>query len=482
MREDKTQDELVEVSVNVSKKPKFVSLLGNRNFSALFLGGFISNLGSYFTSIAIIFLALSFTSHLTENEATQAVALMTTFTIAPMLLLGPIAGVLSDKFDRKKIMVFGDFLGAVSAFGLIFATQIWHLYIFALVNSSIRQFFFPAKSASIPRIVKQEQLLTANSFIQTSSNVARLIGPLLAGFLTAIFGFQIAFIIDGISYLISAGLIVSIRKNLRPPKKEERVSMRSMMVGLRDGFKLSFSDRIITFVIVLFAFVIFLIGFIDPLTVPFMSFEFGMNEQDFGLIMSFSAISGIIAAIILSIKGELKKKLTFMTIIVMVASLCLAFIAGAPYLPGGAVWLYVGFAFIGVVNVGFNVPFSTLLQTVVKNEHLGKVSGVIDLVINAASLLAATIAATLAGVIPTAIIFGIVSGSILIAGIIGYITIRALKLEDEAQEREASMNIEGEQEELKEKMEEQVEFAEKMQLTVDQIKADKMKSTQPTLD
>jgi len=482
LNEGKIDDQLVEVKGNVSKKPRFFSILGNWNFSALFLGGFISNIGSYFTSIAIIFLALSFTSHLPENESIQAVALMTTFIIAPMLILAPIAGVISDKFDRKKIMIFGDFLGAVAAFGLIFATQIWHLYIFALLNSSIRQFFYPAKTASIPRIVKQEQLLTANGFIQTSSNVARLIGPLLAGFLIAIFGFQIAFIIDGISYLISTALIVSIKKDLRPPKQEERISMRSMMVGLKDGFKFSFKDRIITFVIILFAFVIFLVGFIDPLIVPFMSFEFGMNEQDFGMIMSFSAISGIIAAVILSIKGELKRKLSFMTFTVMVASLCLIFIALAPYLPGGTIWLYAGFALVGTINVGFSIPFSTLLQTIVRNEHLGKVSGIIDLVINAASLLAATLAATLAGVIPTAIIYGIVSGLILIAGIVGYIVIKTQKLEVEAQEREVSMKIEREQEELKKKMEEKIDFADKMQLTVEQIKAKEMKSSQLTLD
>ncbi len=166
----------------------------------------------------------------------------------------------------------------------------------------------------------------------------------------------------------------------------------------------------------------------------------------------------------------------------MVASLCLTFIAVAPYLPGGAIWLYAGFALIGMINVGFNIPFSTLLQTIVRNEHLGKVSGIIDLIINAASLLAATIAATLAGFIPTSIIFGIVAVLILMAGIVGYIVIRVLKLEDEAQEREVSMKTEREQEELKKKMEEKVDFADKIQLTVDLIKADEMKSSNLTLD
>lgn len=476
------QSEETETITEVKAKPKFVKLLGNWNFTALFLGGFINNVGSYFTSVAIIFLALSFTSHLSENEATRAVALMTTFTIAPMLFLGPIAGVVSDKFDRKKILLLGDFLGAVSAFGLLFAGEIWHLYIFAVVNSSVRQFFYPAKTASIPKIVKQEQLLTANSFIQTSSNIARLIGPLTAGFLTAIFGFDIAFIIDGISYLVSVGLILSIRTNLKPPKKEDTVSMKSMLVGLRDGFKFSFSDRIITFVIILFGFVILLIGMIDPLIVPFMNFEFGMGEEEFGIIMSVSAISGVIAALILAFKGELKKKLTFMAITIGIASFCLAFIGLAPLLPGGPVWLYVGFALIGMINVGFNIPFSTLLQTIVRNEHLGKISGVIDLVLNAASLTAATIAAALAGIIPTSIIFGIVAGFILLAGIVGFIVIRVLRLETEAQQREASMKLEREHEERIKQGKEIIGFDEQIQISIDSIKAEETPTPQLTLD
>ncbi|MHA1464827.1 MAG: hypothetical protein ACTSQ2_07035, partial [Candidatus Heimdallarchaeaceae archaeon] len=77
---------------------------------------------------------------------------------------------------------------------------------------------------------------------------------------------------------------------------------------------------------------------------------------------------------------------------------------------------------------------------------------------------------------------GIISILILIAGIIGIIVIRALKLEDEAQEREASMKIEREQEELEKKKEEQSDFADNIQLTIEQIKADEMKSSLPTLD
>ncbi|MHA1223301.1 MAG: MFS transporter [Candidatus Heimdallarchaeaceae archaeon] len=424
-----------------TKKKRSLDVLKNWNFTALFLGGFINNIGSYFTSIAIIFLAIVFTQHLPEGEATREIALMSTFTIAPMILLGPIAGVLVDKFDRKKVLVISDSLGSLLSVSLIFASQIWHLYIFAILNSSVRQFFYPAKTASIPKIVKQEQLLTANGFIQTSFNLSRLIGPLIAGFVIGIFGFNTAFIIDGISYATSAVLISTIRKSLKPVKNEEKLTLKSVASGLKEGFNLSFKDRIISFILVLFSFTIFLIGMIDPLIVQYMNFEFGMGEEDFGMIMSFSAVSGIIAAIALSIKGKLKNKLTFMSATILIASFCLAFIALAPFLPGGGIWLYVGFALVGMINVGFNIPFSTLLQSIVENKHLGKISGVIDFVINFASFLAATIAATLAGVLSISYIFLIVTVLVAIGGSAGLIVIKVKNLEEEAHTREEKMKL-----------------------------------------
>ncbi|MCG3255493.1 MAG: MFS transporter, partial [Candidatus Heimdallarchaeota archaeon] len=367
MKNVQPANELTDDITAEEKKPNPLALLRSWDFSALFLGGFISNVGSYLTSVAIIFMGLVFTSSLTENEATRAIALMTTFTLIPMLILGPIAGVLVDKFDRKKVMIIADFLGALAAFGLIMATQMWHLYIFALFNSSVRQFFYPAKTASIPMLVKQDQLLSANGFIQTTSQLSRLIGPLLAGFLIAAFGFDISFIIDGCSYFVSAALLFTIRKNLKPEKTEDKVTLRSVGTGLKDGFRLAFTDKIITFVIVLFSFTILMIGMIDPLIVPYMNFEFGVGEKEFGMMMSFAAISGLILAIILSVKGQLKRKLTFLSVTILIASLCLTFLAIAPFAPGGVVWIWMGMILVGCINVGFNLPFATLIQRIVPN-------------------------------------------------------------------------------------------------------------------
>ncbi|MHA1866057.1 MAG: hypothetical protein ACTSWZ_06070, partial [Candidatus Heimdallarchaeaceae archaeon] len=76
----------------VVQKNRAISLLKSWDFSAIFFGGFINNVGSYFTSIGIIFFALELTKDLPKEVATQEVALLTTFTLIPMLLLGPIGG------------------------------------------------------------------------------------------------------------------------------------------------------------------------------------------------------------------------------------------------------------------------------------------------------------------------------------------------------------------------------------------------------
>ena len=317
----------------------------------------------------------------------------------------------------------------------------WHLYLLLILSSSIRQFFYPAKSAAIPMIVEQEKLLSANGFIQTTSQLSRLLGPLAAGFVIAAWGYDIAFIIDAASFVISAGLIIFITTNLKAPQKDEKVSVKSVFVGMRDGAKITFTDKIVGFIVVVFAVTIFAVGAIDPVGVPYLNYVFGLGEKDFGLMMTFSALSGVIAAIAISVKGKLNKKLAFMSITILALGLCVTVLAIAPFLPGPVIWLYAGMALIGFTNVGFSIPFSTLLQSIIKNEHLGKVSGIIDTVMTGASLLASVLAVLLSKYISISAILGIVAGIILATGVFFLIVSRVKKMDQTALEREEEMRL-----------------------------------------
>ncbi len=427
--------------VEIEKKESAFVLLKKKDFSALFLGGFISNMGTWFTQMAVLFYALQLVSHLPEDDATQAVALLATFTLLPMLILGPLGGVIADKYDRKKIMFSADILGIAVATGLIFANQMWHLYLLLTLSSSVRQFFYPAKGAAIPMIVEQEKLLSANGFIQTTSQLSRMLGPLAAGFVIAAFGYQTAFIIDAVSYAVSAGFILLISTNLKAPQKDEKVSVKNVFVGMRDGAKITFTDKIIGFVVISFAVTIFAVGAIDPVAVPYLNYVFGLGEKDFGMMMMFSALSGVVAAVGLSIKGKLNKKLAFMSYAIIALGICVAILAVAPFLPGPIVWLYVGMTAVGFTNVGFAIPFSTLLQSIIKNEHLGKVSGIIDTVMTGASLLASVLAVLLAKYIPISALLGIVSGIILTSGLVFIVVSKVKKMDHTAREREEEMKL-----------------------------------------
>jgi MFS family permease len=422
------------------KKPNAVILLKNRDFSALFFGGFISNIGTWFTLVAVIFLALQFTENLSQTEATQAVALLTTCSLIPMLLLGPLAGALVDKFDRKKVMFLADLLGAGAAVALFFSTQMWHLYLFQIFSSSVKQFFYPARMASIPRIAEQDQLLTANGFIQTTNQIARMLGPLIAGFIAASLGLRIAFLFDAGTYIVSAILIIIIRTDLKPKRNGDKVNIKSVLVGMRDGFTITFKDKIISFVVITFGITILAIGAIDPVAIPYLNFEFGLGEKDFGMMMSFSAVSGVIAAVVLSIKGKLRNKLTFMSIAIVALGVSVAILSFSPFAPGPIIWLYLGMCLIGFTNVGFSIPFSTLLQSIVKNENLGKVSGVIDTIMTASSLIASLLAVALTGYISISVLLGIVAAIVLAAGILSLVIIKARNLEKIAHHKEEIAN------------------------------------------
>lgn len=421
------------------KKPNAIALLKNRDFSALFIGGFISNIGTWFTLVAVIFLALQFTENLSQTEATQAVALLTTCSLIPMLVLGPLAGALVDKFDRKKVMVLADILGTAAAIALFFSTQMWHLYLFEIFSSSVKQFFYPARMASIPRIAKKDQLLAANGFIQTTNQIARMIGPLIAGFIAASLGLRVAFLFDAGTYVISAILIMIIRTDLKPEKNGEKTNVKSVLAGMRDGFTITFKDKIISFVVITFGVTILAIGAIDPVAIPYLNFKFGLGEKDFGIMMSFSAVSGVIAAIVLSIKGKLRNKLTFMSIAIVALGISVAILSFAPFAIGPVVWLYLGMCLIGFTNVGFSIPFSTLLQSIVENKNLGKVSGVIDTIMTASSLVASLLAVALTGYISISVLLGIVAAIVLAAGITALVIIRVRNLEKIAQRREEEM-------------------------------------------
>jgi MFS family permease len=187
----------------------YVRLAGNGAFSAMWLGQVVSSLGDRIHLVALVFLVAGAT-----NSSPLAMGLVFAATTVPNVIVGPMAGVLVDRWDRKHVMVASDLIRA-GIVGLIPVASGLHIglvvaLVFAL--AVVSSFFRPARAAALPRVVPDEDLLTANSAMWVADTVSDVVGYGLGGLFVAFLGpsLALAFWLDGATYLASAALVASI--------------------------------------------------------------------------------------------------------------------------------------------------------------------------------------------------------------------------------------------------------------------------------
>ncbi len=187
----------------------FFSLLrNNRNYRYTWLGQVVSEIGDAFNNIAVFALAV---------EATGSGLVVSGIMLAraiPAVVAGPIAGVVLDRFDRRRIMIASDVVRCVFALGFILTVhhpRPWLLYLLSGVLMFASPFFTSGRAAILPAIADREELHTANSVTQTTQWATLTVGTLLAGVIAARFGYAWAFVLNSASFLFSAIAIALLR-------------------------------------------------------------------------------------------------------------------------------------------------------------------------------------------------------------------------------------------------------------------------------
>ena len=191
----------------------------NRSFRRLWLGRVVSQMGDWFDTLALYTLILQLTG------SGRDVGLLLVARFVPSFFFGPISGVVADRFSRRRIMIISDILRAVVVLGFLFvrsADQLWIVYVLTVLQLGLSTFFEPAKTAAIPSLVEDRELVTANAISSVTWSAMLTIGAALGGLITSAFGTDAAFILDAFSYLLSAVLIAGIRL----PKREKRAPQK----------------------------------------------------------------------------------------------------------------------------------------------------------------------------------------------------------------------------------------------------------------
>jgi MFS family permease len=180
----------------------FLTLLRrNRNYRNTWIGQVVSEIGDHFNNVAVFGLVLA---HTQSGMAVTGVMLS---RAVPAILAGPLAGVLLDRFDRKRMMIVSDLVRAVVALGFILAVNrhdTWPVYLLSGLLMVASPFFSSGRASILPTIATKEELHTANSLTQTTQWTTLSIGSLLGGTSVMQFGFEWAFVANSLSFLISA--------------------------------------------------------------------------------------------------------------------------------------------------------------------------------------------------------------------------------------------------------------------------------------
>ena len=194
----------------------------NRSFRQLWLGQVVSQMGDWFNTIALYTIILQLTG------SGRDVGLLLVARFVPSFLFGPVAGVVADRFSRQRIMIVSDLLRAVVVLGFLFvrrADQLWIVYVLTVLQLGLSTFFEPAKTAAIPSIVEDRELVAANAISSVTWSAMLTIGAALGGIMTSAFGTDVSFVLDAATYLLSAALIGSIRVPKRKKRERQKLSL-----------------------------------------------------------------------------------------------------------------------------------------------------------------------------------------------------------------------------------------------------------------
>jgi len=219
---------------NESSIGYFPLLKQNPSFRNLWYGQVISELGNWVNSIALYALILQ----LTGSGMAMAAAMMA--KLLPMVIISPFAGVVIDRMDRRTVLIASDILRCFTVLCFLIVESredLWLVYALTLLEVALTGFFEPARSAILPSIVKKNHLVTANAISGATWSIMLTLGAALGGFVVSLFGVKVAFILDALTYLLSAWFIIKISypntKSEEPIKKNNSSGIKGLLEGGR---------------------------------------------------------------------------------------------------------------------------------------------------------------------------------------------------------------------------------------------------------
>ncbi|RJQ10858.1 MAG: MFS transporter [Bacillota bacterium] len=368
----------------------FRTVLSRRDFFRVWLSQAVSYLGDRLTQVALTIYVL----RLSEGSAT-AIGVFLLAQSVPVIVLGPFAGVLVDRWDKRRTMVACDVARAAIIACAPFLGDARLLYLIAFLMSAVSTVFTPALQASVPELLgRREEILVANSLLYSTKYFTDLLGFSLAGAVVMAAGLDAAFFIDSFTFMLSALFIIGVSKVLvaGTPK---RITPAGVWEDLKAGIRYHGSNPVVLSLLVSFGLGVLAMGGLNTLLIVAVERLLGVGEYWWGFLLSVQAVFMFAAT---AATGRWGQKVPRPLLIVpgfLGIGLCAIALSVTRSLP----LAFVVYAVLGVANALFLVPSVTWIQEVVPFELRGRVLGLRGMVLNLSAIISYAVAGPLGDIL-----------------------------------------------------------------------------------
>jgi MFS family permease len=386
----------------------------NRHFNIFWFGQALSVLGDAFALIALPLLVFELT-----NSVLQ-MGLVTSASGISMLVTGLFAGVVVDRADRRRLMIWCD-IGRVLIFGAIplgwwlIGPQLWLIYVVVVLGSALGMLFQVAYTTAIPSLIDHDQITDANSRLQITYALGVAVGPFLAGLFSGRYGPAAALGVDAVSFLASAISLAAIR--LRPATEAQTARRAVSLDEIVAGMRFVLSHPVLRSVTVMFfLFTLVAAGGYD-LFIYYLKHDLGQSDNAVGVVFGVAALGGVLGGVLAPM---LRRRLGFGACFIggmcieCTAIMLIGLAATVPLIAG----LAAGMAFANTVKL---INSMSLRQEITPDHLLGRVTSAFWILIRVPRPIGAAVTTALGaqlGTPPVLVLMGVLGVAIALFGLL----------------------------------------------------------------
>ncbi|RAN73943.1 MFS transporter [Bacillus sp. SRB_331] len=402
------------------------SVLKNRSFFFMWIGSAISELGGAFGTLCNSILVYELTGSKT------ALSSMWLLYFIPSLILQLISGPYIDKWSRKWIMIFSQWMRAsVFLLPLVMlvtsSIEVWHVYVVQIIIGLITPLYTPASQAITPSIVSKEQLQDANAYIDGMTRLMMFLAPVLGGIVIHFIGMKLTLFFVCVCLFISGGLLLFITE-----KRIKQELRKTWLEQFLHGFTYFFTKTVIVWLGIFLTFVQFGVGVTMVTNLPYIKDELSAGYAEYGYFMAGFPLGYVVGSMLV---GKVKYRSRRL---LMLGGL---FVGGLTYISLGLnnsiIIAIVIEVIAGICIAFFNVHNTTICQQTVPSNMIGKVFSVRLFFIRSAMPLGVLLGGILSEMWGVRVLYFIIGSIICVTSLIG-ILLPYFKFLDEAIEEKSA--------------------------------------------